>query len=177
MFDRVDATRLHSDTHTTILYPHSVHQIASVLMKGMNAAPSSLQARDASSIETISVRHRKIKTLLSNCRTRKIIKALFVSSLYACTFSSGLPTDIGKSITSIFTLVSRYANVTAGQSCVYELTGYTTADHDGQDSTNIIVRDNCRTAEFFCDSSTSLCVPVKEIGQQCQYNRDCRSVS
>ncbi|THH11463.1 hypothetical protein EW146_g8027 [Bondarzewia mesenterica] len=68
-----------------------------------------------------------------------------------------------------------YANATLGQSCIYEMTGYTTTEPGGQEFINVVVRDNCRTAQFFCNINTNVCEPLRDVAQQCQYHRDCRS--
>jgi len=40
---------------------------------------------------------------------------------------------------------------------------------------NTIVRDNCKTAQLFCDTTTQLCEQLRLAGERCQYHRDCQS--
>ncbi|KAI0067237.1 hypothetical protein BV25DRAFT_1877050 [Artomyces pyxidatus] len=68
-----------------------------------------------------------------------------------------------------------YANATDAQPCSFELTTYADVGPTGEGFTNAIVRDNCQTSRFFCNTRTSLCEPLRDVGQACQYHRDCRS--
>ena len=69
-----------------------------------------------------------------------------------------------------------YANATEKQHCVFELSTYSEIDVFGTGFLNTIVRDNCETARFFCDTATQVCGRLRLVGQQCQYHRDCQSV-
>ena len=69
-----------------------------------------------------------------------------------------------------------YANATEKQPCVFELSTYSEIDVFGTGFLNIVVRDNCETARFFCDTATQVCGRLRLVGQQCQYHRDCQSV-
>lgn len=70
-----------------------------------------------------------------------------------------------------------YANVTEKQPCIFELSTYADIDASGLGFLNTIVRDNCQTAGLFCDMTTQVCERRRLVGQQCQYHRDCQSVS
>jgi hypothetical protein len=69
-----------------------------------------------------------------------------------------------------------YANATEKQPCVFELSTYAEIDVSGTGFQNIVVRDNCETARFFCDTTTQVCERLRLVGQRCQYHRDCQSV-
>jgi hypothetical protein len=70
----------------------------------------------------------------------------------------------------------RYANMTEKQPCIFELSTYSDINASGLGFLNTIVRDNCETARFFCDTTSQLCERLRLVGQQCQYHRDCQSV-
>jgi hypothetical protein len=70
----------------------------------------------------------------------------------------------------------RYANVTEKQPCIFELSTYSGINAAGLGFLNTIVRDNCQTARFFCDTTSQLCERLRLVGQQCQYHRECQSV-
>lgn len=70
----------------------------------------------------------------------------------------------------------RYANMTEKQPCAFELSTYSDIDASGLGFVNTIVRDNCKTAQLFCDTTTQLCERLRLVGEQCQYHRDCQSV-
>lgn len=72
--------------------------------------------------------------------------------------------------------VCTYANVTEKQPCSFELSTYEEINAAGVGFTNSIVRDNCQTAQYFCNTAAKVCEPLRSVGQQCQYHRDCRSV-
>jgi len=69
-----------------------------------------------------------------------------------------------------------YANVTEKQPCIFELSTYPGIDASGLEYVNTIVRDNCQTARFFCNTTTQVCEPLRTVGQPCRYHRDCKSV-
>ena len=69
-----------------------------------------------------------------------------------------------------------YANMTEKQPCTFELSTYDGISAAGVGFTNNIVRDNCQTALYFCNTATKVCEPLRLVGQQCQYHRDCQSV-
>ncbi|KAN0120711.1 hypothetical protein V8E52_003980 [Russula decolorans] len=71
--------------------------------------------------------------------------------------------------------ICTYANATEKQPCVFELSTYSEIDVSGTGFLNIVVRDNCETARFFCDTTTQVCERLRLVGQQCQYHRDCQS--
>jgi hypothetical protein len=70
----------------------------------------------------------------------------------------------------------RYANATEKQPCIFELSTYSGINTAGLGFLNTIVRDNCQTARFFCDTTSQLCERLRLVGQRCQYHRDCQSV-
>src|SRR6266404_1471915 len=74
------------------------------------------------------------------------------------------------------TLSPSYANITVKQPCAFELSTYQEISAAGIGFTNNIVRDNCQTAFYFCDTVTKVCELLRSVGQQCQYHRDCQSV-
>ncbi|KAN0132984.1 hypothetical protein V8E53_009349 [Lactarius tabidus] len=71
--------------------------------------------------------------------------------------------------------VCTYANLTEKQPCTFELSTYEEINAAGVGFTNSIVRDNCQTALHFCNTATKACEPLRSVGQQCQYHRDCQS--
>src|SRR6266852_3880204 len=73
-------------------------------------------------------------------------------------------------------LFKSYANATEKQPCVFELSTYSEIDVSGTGFLNTVVRDNCETARFFCDTTTQVCERLRLVGQQCQYHRNCQSV-
>ena len=70
----------------------------------------------------------------------------------------------------------RYANMTEREPCIFEISTYSDMNASGLGFLNTIVRDNCQTAHFFCDTTSQLCERLRLVGQQCQYHRDCQSV-
>lgn len=94
---------------------------------------------------------------------------LHVSSLFA--FRDHLQSN-----TVVDVPFQSYANATEKQPCVFELSTYSEIDVSGTGFLNIVVRDNCETARFFCDTTTQVCERLRLVGQQCQYHRDCQSV-
>ncbi|KAH9960885.1 hypothetical protein BC827DRAFT_1260663 [Russula dissimulans] len=71
--------------------------------------------------------------------------------------------------------ICTYANVTEKQSCIFELSTYPGIDDSGLAYVNTIVRDNCETARFFCNTTTQVCESLQTVGQPCRYHRDCKS--
>lgn len=88
---------------------------------------------------------------------------------------SSLPSVI-YCITQLSILLSSYANATEKQPCLFELSTYSDIDVFGTGFLNTIVRDNCQTAQLFCDTTTQVCERLRLVGQKCQYHRDCQSV-
>ncbi|KII85258.1 hypothetical protein PLICRDRAFT_337586 [Plicaturopsis crispa FD-325 SS-3] len=66
----------------------------------------------------------------------------------------------------------RYANVTVGQPCVIDNTTYMDVGVAGEPSSIVVTRDNCRT-EYFCDGTSSTCVPTQALGSLCQTDQQC----
>ncbi|KAH9003021.1 hypothetical protein EDB86DRAFT_3063036 [Lactarius hatsudake] len=71
--------------------------------------------------------------------------------------------------------ICTYANLTEKKPCTFELSTYEGISAAGVGFTNSIVRDNCQTALHFCNTATKVCEPLRSVGQQCQYHRDCKS--
>ncbi|KAI0303716.1 hypothetical protein B0F90DRAFT_1315284 [Multifurca ochricompacta] len=71
--------------------------------------------------------------------------------------------------------VCTHANVTEKEPCIFELSTYSGIDPAGMGFKETIARDNCQTAQFFCDTATRVCGKLRLVGQQCQYHRDCQS--
>jgi hypothetical protein len=69
-----------------------------------------------------------------------------------------------------------YANMTEKQPCVFELSTYSVINASGSGFVNTIVRDNCKTAQLFCDTTSQLCERLRLVGERCQFHRDCQSV-
>jgi hypothetical protein len=69
-----------------------------------------------------------------------------------------------------------YANLTEKEPCIFELSTYSDLDSTGLGFENTIVRDNCKTTKFFCNTAIQACERLRFVGQQCQYHRDCQSV-
>lgn len=76
-------------------------------------------------------------------------------------------------------LVSRYANVTIGLSCILERTSYTGYNHDNTLYNVTVSRDNCLSTwpKLYCGSTTSICEKMKKVGAPCGDDRECYSVS
>ena len=71
----------------------------------------------------------------------------------------------------------RYENATFAQPCSVENTTYILLDLAGEQFMTSIIKDNCRTPEFFCDPATMLCEHTKAAGLPCLTDGDCKTVS
>src|ERR1700692_3328923 len=72
---------------------------------------------------------------------------------------------------------TRYANVTLAQPCQLENTTYISLDLRGEQVMFVVIRDNCRAPEFFCDPATMLCGKTKSVGSVCRMDGECDTVS
>lgn len=72
-------------------------------------------------------------------------------------------------------LSPRYTNATLGQPCITDNTLYLSLASDGSPLRRTILRDNCK-AEFYCDSDAKVCELKREVGYQCDEDRQCLTV-
>jgi hypothetical protein len=76
-----------------------------------------------------------------------------------------------------FNRTARYANMTASQPCQIENTTYLAPSVASEQVVTNVIRDNCRTPELFCNAGTMLCESTKLIGNICQTDGECKTVS
>ena len=77
-------------------------------------------------------------------------------------------------ITTLYRL--RFANVTLGQACIVDNVTYIDIGPEGQQYSNVVTRDNCRTPQFYCDPISMVCQRTKPIGSPCDGDHQCESV-
>ncbi|KAH7106354.1 hypothetical protein BKA62DRAFT_686884 [Auriculariales sp. MPI-PUGE-AT-0066] len=66
-----------------------------------------------------------------------------------------------------------YANATFNESCTLDTTTHRLTDpHDHSITTLTISRSSCVPGRFYCNSTTRLCVPTKELGEGCTEQAD-----
>ena len=70
----------------------------------------------------------------------------------------------------------RYANITLGQSCIVDNTTYTDTGPNGEQYMFTVMRDNCRSPQFYCDPGSSVCQRTKAVGMACQLDSECEEV-
>ncbi|KAJ7157636.1 hypothetical protein C8R43DRAFT_882992 [Mycena crocata] len=68
---------------------------------------------------------------------------------------------------------SRYANVTLGDRCITDNTTYIDIGPGGQQITNTVIRDNCRSPAFYCNPTELLCERTLPVGSLCQTDQQC----
>ncbi|KAH9893411.1 hypothetical protein C8Q73DRAFT_696866 [Cubamyces lactineus] len=68
-----------------------------------------------------------------------------------------------------------YANMTLGQPCILDDVTYIDEGPNGEQFSNTILRDNCESPQFFCDSEAKACVPTKTLGTSCASDQECQS--
>lgn len=97
----------------------------------------------------------------------------FVYILFAC---GPLPFHFGLAeLLSPFTI--RYANATLGSPCVIDNTTYTDIGLNGHMLPTVVVRDNCRSPQYYCVQNTMLCEQSKTLGSPCQLDQECEQAS
>ncbi|ETW80398.1 hypothetical protein HETIRDRAFT_321297 [Heterobasidion irregulare TC 32-1] len=70
--------------------------------------------------------------------------------------------------------VCTFANVTVGQACEVENTGFTAYGTDGTEFIDIVSRDNCRIG-LYCDSQQKVCIQQKALAVSCSADKECLS--
>lgn len=68
--------------------------------------------------------------------------------------------------------VCTYANVTVGQTCQVENTGYIAYGADNAEFVDIVSRDNCKIG-LYCDTNSKVCIQQKEQGDSCDADKEC----
>ena len=74
-------------------------------------------------------------------------------------------------------LFGSWANATLSQDCVVDNTAYTGYRADGTQFATIISRDNCIAPSLWCNSQTNKCEGARNVGEACQADKMCLSVS
>jgi len=69
--------------------------------------------------------------------------------------------------------ICMWANVTIGQTCVPENTGYTAYGANGE-FIDIVSRGNCALG-LYCDAAEKVCKPEKNLGDSCTADKECTS--
>ncbi|KAI0373519.1 hypothetical protein BV20DRAFT_989308 [Pilatotrama ljubarskyi] len=67
--------------------------------------------------------------------------------------------------------ICMWANVTVGLPCVVQNTAYTAYGPDGE-FIDIVSRGNCRVG-LYCDAQQLVCMQTKEVGEQCDADKEC----
>ena len=62
--------------------------------------------------------------------------------------------------------------MTLGQPCVHQVMVY----KDSTGFSNQIMRHNCRTPAFYCDTGYNVCLSTKALGLACGADQECHSV-
>ncbi|KAH8828318.1 hypothetical protein DL96DRAFT_1602678 [Flagelloscypha sp. PMI_526] len=71
--------------------------------------------------------------------------------------------------------VCMWANVTQGETCVFENTAYIAYGSDGE-FPYIVSRGNCRVG-LYCDAQDAKCKPEKAVGESCDADKECQSAN
>lgn len=71
----------------------------------------------------------------------------------------------------------RYANATIGSPCIIDNTTYTDVGLSGQMFSTVVVRDNCRSPQYYCGQNSLLCEQSKALGSPCQIDQECEQAS
>ncbi|THV06379.1 hypothetical protein K435DRAFT_743840 [Dendrothele bispora CBS 962.96] len=69
--------------------------------------------------------------------------------------------------------ICMFANVTYGEPCVIDKNTYTDIGFDGKAIGIVIVRDNCRAPQSYCNQETQVCERTKTLGDFCQQDQEC----
>ncbi|KAH8823020.1 hypothetical protein DL96DRAFT_1620171 [Flagelloscypha sp. PMI_526] len=67
------------------------------------------------------------------------------------------------------------ATASLGDPCLRDETTYIEPGVNGQQFSNIIVRDSCHAPSFFCDPATNTCVQSKPLGAECSHDAECQT--
>ena len=70
----------------------------------------------------------------------------------------------------------RYANITLGQPCISDNTTYFDFGPGSERYSNVIIRDNCRSPQFYCDPEENVCIATKAVGLPCLSDVECLTV-
>ncbi|KIK68000.1 hypothetical protein GYMLUDRAFT_154772 [Collybiopsis luxurians FD-317 M1] len=66
--------------------------------------------------------------------------------------------------------ICMFANATLGSTCIIDNTTYSLG-FDAESLT--VVRDNCRSPQYYCDQSNMLCQQSKTLGSPCRMDQEC----
>ncbi|KAA1472958.1 hypothetical protein DENSPDRAFT_839361 [Dentipellis sp. KUC8613] len=84
--------------------------------------------------------------------------------------TSGRGLNVNGSICLNF--VCQWANMTVGQQCEIENTGYVAYAPGGNEFGFVVSRDNCKIGNY-CDSQQRVCIQQKDVGASCGADKEC----
>jgi hypothetical protein len=70
-----------------------------------------------------------------------------------------------------------YANATLGVPCIIDSTVYIGLGPNGEQFSTTVSRDNCKSPGLYCNPTSDACEKTQAIGQACQNDQECQSVS
>jgi len=72
--------------------------------------------------------------------------------------------------------VCQWANVTVGQQCDIENTGYIAYGIDNKEFVDVVSRDNCKLG-LYCDVTKKICIQQSDIGGSCSADKECLTLN
>ncbi|THH17339.1 hypothetical protein EW146_g3457 [Bondarzewia mesenterica] len=111
-------------------------------------------------------------TVGSSCQFNRDDECLGPDNFKDLRDESGMGLNVNGSLCLDF--VCQWANVTVGQTCEVENTGYIAYASGGQEFIDIVSRDNCKIGTY-CDSQQKVCIQQKNLAVSCSADKECLS--